>query len=161
MSTASTTVSNKLANLLKQDFVKFCIVGALGFLINLTLLRWLLHVVGLPVYFAQPLSGEVAYLSNFFFHHIWTYRGRSNKDLPRLLVEFHAASWSGMLLTAVIVSTLIGVFRVSDTLSLAAASAVVLFWNYFWTKFFIWRHAEQSASAAPVVVETAPEATVS
>ena len=129
-----------ISRLFRQDFVRFCIVGALGFLINLAFLSLLFRALRWPVIVAQLASAEVAYLSNFFLHHSWTYAQRSDKTIGQLLSQFHMSVWSGLLLSTLIVYAMVDILHQNYIEGLVVASALVLFWNYFWTKFYIWRH---------------------
>jgi putative flippase GtrA len=55
----------KLLRLLKIDFVRFCIVGGTGFVINFILLVFLTKVIGLHIFIAQFIGAEIALFSNF------------------------------------------------------------------------------------------------
>ncbi|SRR6266496_1539921 len=136
-----------LTSLLRHDFIRFCVVGGLGFLINLFMLTLTFRMLRLPIILAQLISAEVAYVSNFFFHHTWTYAQRSDKTKRQLLVQFHLSSWTGLLLSTLIVYAMVEILRQNYVIGLVIASVVVLFWNYFWTKFYIWRnqHVHQAA----------------
>lgn len=132
--------------LLEQDFARFLVVGAFGFVANLALLTLLYKSLQLPIFMAQLVSAEVSMLASFFFHNRWTYQDRSNKTISQLLVQFHLTSWAGMLLNTTIVSVLVLWAHQNYVIALVVASLVVLFWNYFWTKFYIWRNLQQPDS---------------
>ena len=138
-----------MKRLLEHDFIRFCLVGCLGFLINLALLFLLFKWAGLPILLAQLLGAEAAYLSNFIFHHAWTYGKRNDKTGWQLLVEFHGASWAGLLLSTALVYVFVNILKLNYAEALAIASVVILFWNYFWTKYFIWRLEGQPETSSP------------
>lgn len=136
--------------LLKIDFVRFSMVGAGGFLVNLAALFLLYDTLGMPIWAAQLIGAEVALLSNFAFHHFWTYRGRSGKKRKRiLLAQFHLSFWSGALINSSVVIGAVSVMGWHYFIGLVAGSATALFWNFFWTKFYIWRHAPQPDQNLP------------
>lgn len=144
-------VRRVIEDLLRQDFVRFCVVGGLGFLINLVILKLLHDVWGWPIVVATLLGAEVAYFSNFMFHNFWTYKHgqKVEKSFRRLLVQFHLSAWSGMLLNTIIVYVAVVWFGQDSAVGLVIASLIVLFWNYFWTKFYIWRrHHEHDGSTS-------------
>ena len=138
--------------LLRQDFVRFCVVGGVGFLINLVILKLLHDAWHWPIVLATLIGAEVAYFSNFLFHNSWTYKHgqRAEKSFRRLLVQFHLSAWSGMLLNTVIVYVAVVMFRQDSAVGLIIASLIVLFWNYFWTKFYIWRREHDHEHGGPI-----------
>ena len=134
-------IAGKAKDLHKVDFVRFCIVGALGFIINFSLLTLLFKVLGIHVFVAQLISSEIALFNNFVLHHNWTYRDNvTNKSIKNLLIQFHMSSWSAILGSSAIVSIGVKVFDMHYFVALVIASATGLLWNFGWTKFVIWRH---------------------
>lgn len=129
-----------MQGLLKIDFVRFCIVGASGFLINFALLTLLYKTMDSPLFVAQILAAEVALFSNFLFHHHWTYKAsKVRKTISTLIVQFHLTSWMAIIGSALIVSVGVQVFHLSYFIALMIASGTALFWNFGWSKFVIWR----------------------
>lgn len=125
---------------LKREFVRFCLVGAVGFLVNLATLHLFKDVLRAPIILAVLGGGEVALISNFLFHNYWTYRERAqNKRIAVLFLQFHIAFWSGNGINALLTLFMIMKLGWHETLSLAIASAIVLFWNFAWTRYYIWR----------------------
>jgi dolichol-phosphate mannosyltransferase len=133
-----------MRRLLKIDFVRFCIVGASGFVINLALLTLLYKRLHSPLFIAQILAAEVALFSNFMFHHHWTYKANNvRKTISKLIVQFHMTSWVAVVGSALIVSFGVHVMHLQYFTALVAASATALFWNFAWSKFVIWRHQHE------------------
>ena len=58
-----------------STFLKFCIVGATGVIVNLGVFIFLL-TVGLHKYLASPIAIEAAVLSNFILNNLWTFEHR-------------------------------------------------------------------------------------
>src|SRR3954464_13877009 len=95
----------QLRHLLKIDFVRFCIVGGTGFVINFIILTVLHKLLHFPVFSAQLIGAEIALFSNFMLHHHWTYKdNKVQKTINRLLVEFHASTWPAILGSAAMVT---------------------------------------------------------
>lgn len=121
--------------------MRFCIVGALGFIINLALLSLFFKVLGWPVLISQLLASEISLFNNFLLHNKWTYsRNNVSKTLRKLLIEFHAVSWIAVIGSSLLMTLFVHVFNMHYVLSLIVVSAVILIWNYGWTKFYVWRH---------------------
>jgi putative flippase GtrA len=129
----------KVQKLLMIDFIRFGIVGVVGFLVTLILK---LTVFGnLEVFFATFLSSEGGVLSNFIFHEKWTYNhvDHRSKSLGKKFLHFQLSSLSGVVLITLINGACIKYLHLSNFISLAIAAAITMFWNFFWTKFFIFK----------------------
>lgn len=125
---------------LQREFVRFCLVGAVGFVVNLSTMTVVHEVLGVSIEWSVLIGGEVALVSNFLFHNFWTYKERAlNKKITVLFLQFHVAFWSGNGINAILTLIMIKQFGWSSVLSLAIASGAVLFWNFAWTRFYIWR----------------------
>lgn len=126
--------------LIQVDFVRFCLVGAVGFLVNLSALFLLYDLANFSIVVAQLIGAECALFSNFTFHHFWTYKGLGVQKRKRLLLaQYHLSFWSGAAINSLIVVLLVSVMHAHYFIGLIVGSAVALFWNFFWTKFFIWK----------------------
>jgi putative flippase GtrA len=138
-----------MRKLLRLDFVRFCLVGALGFCINFFLLTLFYKIWGIPLFIAQLIAAEIALFSNFLFHHHWTYKHHNvGKAIATLLWQFHATSWTAIIGTAVIVSFCVQVLQWSYIAALVLAGFATLLWNFVWTKFVIWRHRGEAGLKA-------------
>lgn len=125
--------------LLKIDFVRFCIVGALGFVINAALLTLLYKVVHSPLVIAQLIASEVALFTNFMFHHKWTYKAsKVRKTITTLIVQFHLTSWMAIIGSVLMVTAGVHVLNLNYFAALVLSSAVALLWNFSWSKYVIW-----------------------
>lgn len=128
-----------LQKLLKIDFVRFCIVGTSGFIINAVLLTILNKDLHSP-FVTQLIAAEIALFSNFLFHHHWTYKAnKTRKTISTLIIQFHATSWVAIVGSTFLVTIGILYLHLAPVVALAISSAVVLFWNFGWSKFVIWR----------------------
>ncbi|MGH7158049.1 MAG: GtrA family protein [Candidatus Saccharimonadales bacterium] len=126
--------------LLKQDFVRFCIVGFSGFLINLILLTILYKLIHSPLVIAQLIAAETALFSNFMLHHHWTYKANKvGKEIGVLILQFHATSWVAIIGSTLMVTAAVEVFHINYFFGLVISSAAALLWNYAWSKYVIWR----------------------
>ncbi|HSW98842.1 MAG TPA: GtrA family protein [Candidatus Saccharimonadales bacterium] len=126
---------------LKVDFIRFGVVGTVGFLITAIGLRILHGMFGLHITVATLISSELGLLSNFVFHEKWTYRhvDHSHKSLAVKFFHFHMSSWSGVVLITLLESLGVKLFKMNYLVSLVFAAAITMFWNFFWTKYYIFR----------------------
>ena len=140
-----TYTRKQFRRLLKIDFVRFCIVGGTGFIINALLLLLLHRALHIGVFLAQLVSAEVALFSNFMLHHHWTYRANKvQKSIPRLLIQFHASSWPAIVGSAVMVTACEKLLHLGSLAALTISSLIALFWNFGWSKYVIWRGVTKS-----------------
>ncbi len=131
---------SQLVRLLRLEFIRFCIVGGTGFIINLILLTLLRKYLHLEIFVAQLISAEIALFSNFMFHHHWTYKAHHvEKSITKLIIQFHSTSWPAIAGSAGMVFVAEKVFHLNDIDSLLISSLIALIWNYFWSKFVVWR----------------------
>lgn len=125
---------------MKLEFIRFCIVGGLGFVINAAILIVLTKKLDMPIVLAQLIGAEVALGTNFILHHNWTYKAHHvDKSVKSLIIQFHATTWPAILGSTAMVSLSVDVFHMSQPLALVISSAVTLMWNFAWSKFVIWR----------------------
>lgn len=131
---------DKVLRLLKIDFIRFCIVGGTGFTINLIFLVSLTKFFGLSTAIAQLIGAEIALFSNFLMHHHWTYKSHNvKKSFKSLIIQFHATTWPAILGSTLMVSVSVSVFHLSKLVALIISSVISLMWNFFWSKYVVWR----------------------
>lgn len=130
-----------VSRLLKVDFLRFGIVGAIGFSLTVMLLYIFYGKLGIPYALSVLLSNEGGLLSNFAFHENWTYKhvDHSQNSLMYKLARFHLSSWTGIALILLINIFCVKVLKLNYIISQVIASGIVMFWNFFWTKYFIFR----------------------
>jgi putative flippase GtrA len=135
----------KVEKLLKIEFIRFCIVGGVGFVINLIILVGLTKAFKAPVVVAQLFGAEIALGTNFFLHHNWTYKDHHvTKDLKSLIIQFHVTTWPAILGSTAMVSLGVDTLHMSKLVALIISSAIALLWNFVWSKYVIWRHVSEA-----------------
>lgn len=129
-----------MKRLLGLDFVRFCIVGGLGFGINLAFLAVFYRVLHFPIFWSQLIAAEIALFNNFMLHHHWTYKDHNvEKTIINLIIQFHVTSWVAILGSAVLVSVGVKYLHMHYFVALVISSIIALGWNYGWTKYVIWK----------------------
>lgn len=125
-----------------RQFVKFGIVGASGFLVNLIVFTLLQRII--PDH-ARPLQYNIIYslaffaggVSNYYFNRIWTFRstGHAVREGAQFLTVSAIALAVGLLVSAV-VSPWLG--HGHKTWLVATLSGIVV--NFFLNKYWTFRH---------------------
>jgi len=130
----------KITKAIEIDFIRFSIVGGLGFILNLILLTILHKKFGVNIFIAQLISAELALFGNFILHNYWTYaHHRVDKTKTNLLIKFHMTSWPAILGSTLMVGFFEKLAHFGNLLSLSISSIIILGWNFFWSKYFVWK----------------------
>ncbi len=146
-----------------ERFLKFTVVGVIGFTVDFTTFNLLTAVLGVWSVLASALSFSAAVLSNFIWNRYWTYPDSRSKPLREQVGQFYFVNIIGLAIRTPIfalsegpltalshrliessksIGNLTASFQVSSrlvgsNLALALAVIVVLFWNFgvnrFWT----------------------------
>ena len=124
------------SRLMMNDKIRFGFVGSFAFGISSIILYILYDRLGLPIIVAQIASAEGGVLSNFAWHNNWTFRHVSQKStsLMTKFLAFHASSWSGAVILVLLVSLGVSMTRLHYMVCLIIATAIVMFWNYYWSR---------------------------
>jgi putative flippase GtrA len=141
-----TTLRRRLKRSGKQ-FVKFALVGGLGTLINLAVLRlsllaWELTAQTTPLsveILASALAFLVAVVSNFLLNRWWTFRSTGPAHLE--FGKFLTVSLAGLGLNTVAFSFFRAHLELPVMLSQLLAIGCVLPFNFLLNKFWSFRHA--------------------
>jgi len=127
----------------KQRFIKFAVVGFVGYLVNAIFLK-ILTVANAPGFFAWSIPVEFAIISNFTLNNIWTFKTEKIKGVGNIIKKFLA--FNGTSLGALFIQTIAGnlgdlAFGVDKRQLLLPfiIVALVLPYNYFMYNAVIWR----------------------
>lgn len=126
-------------------FVKFGIVGFVGFLVNYLGLE-LLKRLGLSTYFATLFATEMAIISNFVFNNVWTFKDKAITKISDVIpqfIKFNVSSLFAVIVQPLIVtgfSLLFGDTSIVRLIALVFALIVVIIpYNYAVYNIFIWK----------------------
>lgn len=117
-------------------FLKFATVGAIGMVVDLTLLNLLVKAVGLPLLLANAISFTAAVISNFTWNRLWTFPESRQRPLASQLGKFALVNIIGLAINEVVLWVAYQGTQLflPDPLDYNAAKilaiGVVLFWNY-------------------------------
>lgn len=153
-----------------RQFAKFCIVGVSSTAISFAIFNILYHVYTTPLVVALTAAFFLSVLNGFFWNRKWTFKNARKHSARRQSVKFLLVNLVGWFLNTTIVVLIIahytrtggGVFGPPDqfravvfsivagegrhygpvlsNLALAAATCVVVFWNYFANRTWTFKH---------------------
>lgn len=120
-----------------EQLVKFCVVGASGYVVNLTVFAILLEVVGLHYISAAAGSFLVAVTNNYAWNRLWTFRATRGhvvfQGLRFLVVSVFA------LLANLLVLTVLVALGLDEILAQATAIVLVTPVNFIGNKLWSFR----------------------
>jgi putative flippase GtrA len=119
-----------------RRFLKFLVVGGLGFLVDTGSLTVLVLVCSMDRVLAKGIAFSLAVVNNFILNRLWTYPDSRSKSLLAQIVQFGAVSLVGLGINLLvfgwadrIASRWMGSVFALYTAQCAAVG-VALFWNY-------------------------------
>lgn len=127
----------------KIKIIKFGIVGATGFVINLVFIR-LFRYLGFSEVLVWVFATEFAIISNFFFNNIWTFKEDEIKGLKATILkflQFNLTSVGALVIQSV--AGPIGISIVGKQYDFIVLAVVVVFlvlpYNYFMYTKVVWK----------------------
>jgi dolichol-phosphate mannosyltransferase len=128
------------------QFIKFCVVGGSGFLIDMAVLCLLAdpRFLALNVTFSKLCAAETALASNFTWNELWTFRApvagsARRRGIVRRFLTFNAICGIGIGLAALLLNLFYFGLKWNLYVSNIAAIILVTFWNFGLNARFNWK----------------------
>ena len=137
-------ISNVLLYIfLNSSFIRFCLVGTIGFIINILGLEFF-YRLGIRPGSAAALGAELAIISNFLFNNFWTFSHKKIKkeeSLFKKFLQFNTVSLGAVIIQWMVVSLGTSVFGDQTRFVFLLFSVVVFIipYSYFMYNRFIWK----------------------
>ena len=125
-----------------RRFIKFCIVGASGFGVNVGLLALFVEIAGMNKVWAQIPSYQISILTNFAFNEFWTFSDRRTPGLRSFLmraIKFNLVSQVGWGINLGVYYLALNVAGIYYIVSQIIAIAVATMWNFLSNVIWTWR----------------------
>ncbi len=108
-----------MLRILKSRFIKFCIVGGVGTLINMGLLWAFTELFGIYYLISSILAIEFSIISNFFLNEIWTWSDRKTHGRNRFIrfLKCNAGYSVGILVNVSMLGLLTSIFDINYLVS--------------------------------------------
>ncbi len=116
-------------------FVKFCIVGLLGLVIDFGSTYWLKEKIKIPKYLANSVGFSLAVISNYFLNKYWTFQDY-NLEVFLQAQKFAAISLIGLALNNQILYLLNQKMKINFYFAKLLAIGIVVFWNFLANYFY-------------------------
>lgn len=123
-----------------EEFVRFCIVGASGVLVNLSLYIFLTRLFNIDYRIAAPIAIEFSILTNFLFNHNWTFK-KLNANAPLFieLFKFHIVAGLVGIINYLTFLALIYFLYLHDIMANLVGIGIGTVINYFLNSLWTWR----------------------
>lgn len=118
-----------LSNPILIKFIKFCVVGFSGLIIDFTITFILKEKLKVQQYIANASGFIVAATANYYLNRIWTFRSHN----PEITIEFSLfliIAIIGLLINTFILWILVSKLKWNFYLSKLFAIGVVTLWNF-------------------------------
>ena len=130
-----------------RRFMKFAVVGAIGAVVDFSVLNFGIQVFHLAKWLANTFSFSAAVLSNFTWNRLWTYPETRHMRFFPQLGQFLVVNLAGYGINQLVFLSLDHyVFSSWGTwdynLSKAIAIGIVLFWNFFINRIWTYREVK-------------------
>ncbi|HBE42449.1 MAG TPA: glycosyl transferase family 2 [Bacteroidales bacterium] len=121
-----------------MKFLKFCVVGFSGMLIDFGTTWLLKEKVRINKYIANSTGFILAATSNYIWNRLWTFQSENN----RIAIEYFSfilISLAGLGINNFVIFLLNDKFKINFYLSKLFAIGVVTIWNFFMNFFITFR----------------------
>lgn len=116
-------------------FIKFCIVGFMGVLVDFGITFLLKEVFKVQKYLANAIGFTTAATTNYIFNRIWTFHS-SNPHVVQEFSRFFFIALIGLGINSLIIWAMSGKLKVNFYLSKLVATVIVTAWNFLINAYF-------------------------
>jgi putative flippase GtrA len=116
-------------------FLKFCVVGVTGTIIDFGLTWICKEKLKIPKFIANAIGFVVAATSNYILNRVWTW-GSTNEQVGVEYVKFFGVSLIGLGLNTLILYLLHEKMKLNFWFSKVVATGVVMVWNFLANHYF-------------------------
>jgi dolichol-phosphate mannosyltransferase len=121
-----------------EQLVKFCIVGATGYVVNLAVFALAFHALGLHYLVAAVCSFLVAVTNNYSWNRLWTFRAQRG-HVAYQGMRFFVVSAAALVANQLWLLVLLDWFELGKVLAQAIAIVLVLPLNFVGNKLWSFR----------------------
>ena len=117
------------------QFIKFCVVGGTGVVVDFGITFLFKEKLKLNKYIANSLGFMAAASTNYLLNRWWTFRSH-DPEVAQQYVQFVGISAIGLILNNIIIYLLNDKARLNFYLSKLIAIGLVTLWNFFMNYYF-------------------------
>jgi len=140
-----------------RRFVRFCLVGASGVVVNVGLLWLFTERVGLFYLASAAIAIETSVFNNFILNDVWTFRDRRNPGVAARLtrfLKFNLVSAAGIGINMGVLWACTELLGVYYLLSNLCGIATAMLWNFAANASWTWRRENGASDQVNVQLPT-------
>lgn len=124
-----------------KRFIKFCIVGGSGIIVNEFFLWFLTEIFMLYYLISSLIAIEISIVSNYTLNNFWTFKDKKVSGLKffKLLIKYNIVYIGGTIINVFMLwffTDIVGIFYLFSNL-IGMGSGVL--WNYFFSLKVVWK----------------------
>jgi len=138
---------------LNSSFIKFIVVGLLGFLIDFGILYFFINKIHIPstkIWLAQAISAEAAIINNFVFNNFWSFSYKKIAyNFLFAFLKFNFIAFGALLLQTILLQLLVNIFGRSYWMiyKILIIAFVIIPYSYILYNKMVWKNNHSSFSA--------------
>ncbi len=137
---------NKLLSLwLSATFLRYLLIGFSSFFLQIALLYLFTNTLKFPPVNGNIFSSLLSMIFNFVFSNFWTFKSGGSKQTSKIGKYLIMSTFNYLFDTMFAFPLLVGALLINQYLSKIIITAIIVLWNFFIYKFWIFKH-EQTAS---------------
>ena len=126
----------------KSSFIKFCIVGGVGFIVDFTISYFFIDVFHRPVWMSTIISAESAIISNFMFNNFWSFAHKKvSQNFAWSFIKFNSISLGSIIIQTIGMTICTSIFG-KDLWPLYKALIIIFAiipYSYVFYNKFVWK----------------------
>jgi putative flippase GtrA len=142
----------------RTRFIKFAVVGTIGFGVDFLTFNLFRSGIGLPAEISNVFSFTAAVISNFLLNRFWTFPDSRSKSVWSQLAQYGVVNVAGLIIRTTIfiliknplVSLMetvdqglpVEAYVIGENMALATVVVIVMFWNFFINRYWTYSDIE-------------------
>jgi len=123
-----------------ERFVKYCIVGSSGVIIDMIIFSFTFELLLLPASFSGVISSQIAIFSNFIFNDLWTFSGRQGEKLISRFIKYEVTCFVGVIIKFCLILFMVNILNINPYSANGFGIVMVIFTNYIFSKLWVWKN---------------------
>lgn len=121
-----------------RQFIKFCIVGVLNTAIDTLAYIFFTRIFGIFYLLANIFAFVISSTNSYYLNRIFTFKSAQDKKKLEYS-KFISVLLVGLVIAEIVLFICVHFFNLNDIVGKLIAIAIVLFWNFFGSKFFVFK----------------------
>lgn len=122
-----------------RQFVKFCVIGMTNVCIDFLVYIILTRFFHLYFVLANLGSFAIAVSWSFYMNKNWTFKDFLGEKLREKYIKFFVTNAIGVSIQTLLLYCFVVYMHWNDIISKALAVVIVVFWNFFVSKYWVFR----------------------